>query len=284
MRLLKLCLALFAASAIAETSVWEVSDGERRLYIGGTMHLLSAADYPLPKAYGEAYRAAHTLVFEADVGQMSSPYWVGQMQNAIMLPAGQRLSDQLAPATWAAIEGYLATIGIPAASIQGLSPAGFVTVISVIALKNAGLEEIGIDSFYMEKAQAANKQTLFLEGIQEQLDFIAHMGEGQEDALILSTLDDISSIDELLQPMVDAWRDGDMQALDELGAAPMREDFPALYKMILVDRNRRWLPDLIALLATDPVEFVLVGALHLAGPDGVLRALQAQGYQVRQLP
>jgi hypothetical protein len=32
------------------------------------------------------------------------------------------------------------------------------------------------------------------------------------------------------------------------------------------------------------VEFVLVGALHLAGKDGVLAKLGARGYRITQLP
>ena len=35
--------------------------------------------------------------------------------------------------------------------------------------------------------------------------------------------------------------------------------------------------------ANAEVEFVLVGALHLSGPDGLLLQLEQRGYRIRQL-
>jgi uncharacterized protein YbaP (TraB family) len=37
------------------------------------------------------------------------------------------------------------------------------------------------------------------------------------------------------------------------------------------------------MLESPEIEFVLVGAAHLVGPDGLLAMLQAKGYQISQL-
>jgi uncharacterized protein YbaP (TraB family) len=37
------------------------------------------------------------------------------------------------------------------------------------------------------------------------------------------------------------------------------------------------------MLRNDEIEFVLVGAAHLVGGDGLLELLSEKGYQVRQL-
>lgn len=285
MRLLSILLLLCSTHlAAADTSVWKISLGDRHLYLGGTMHLLSEADYPLPAPFQRAYDASDVLIFEADVAAMAQPYWQQQMRDVILLPAGQQLSDRLQAETWQIVQRQLARIDIPVAAVQPLTPAGFVTTVSVIALRRAGLAAVGVDSHFLMRARYDGKPVLFLEDVQEQLDFLAAMGAGREDALVLSTLEDVVMIDKLLQPMVAAWRSGDMAALDELGAASMREQFPRVYEQLLVSRNHNWLAKIDAMLATDEVEYVLVGALHLAGVDGLLTALGERGYRVQQLP
>jgi uncharacterized protein YbaP (TraB family) len=52
---------------------------------------------------------------------------------------------------------------------------------------------------------------------------------------------------------------------------------------MLVDRNRDWLPKLEALFARRGRAFVVVGAAHLIGPDGLLAMLRARGYTVEQM-
>ena len=51
----------------------------------------------------------------------------------------------------------------------------------------------------------------------------------------------------------------------------------------MVERNNAWMPQIEALLTTEEVEFVLVGALHLVGDDGLLAQLSAKGYRVERL-
>ena len=45
------------APAFADSPVWRVTKGDHVLFIGGTVHLLTQADYPLPDAFEQAYLA-----------------------------------------------------------------------------------------------------------------------------------------------------------------------------------------------------------------------------------
>ena len=60
----------------------------------------------------------------------------------------------------------------------------------------------------------------------------------------------------------------------------MQEQMPQLYKLMLVERNQRWLPQLERLFASPGVELVVVGSAHLTGPDGLISQLIARGYRV----
>jgi len=52
---------------------------------------------------------------------------------------------------------------------------------------------------------------------------------------------------------------------------------------MLKDRNARWLPQIEAMLETEPTELVLVGLAHMAGSDGLIKLLTAKSYTVTQL-
>ena len=52
--------------------------------------------------------------------------------------------------------------------------------------------------------------------------------------------------------------------------------------ILLGDRNRNWIPLIIADANRQPTIFA-VGAGHLGGKDGVIRLLKAQGYTLKPL-
>ena len=62
-----------------------------------------------------------------------------------------------------------------------------------------------------------------------------------------------------------------------------RQKFPSLHQTLLIDRNHNWLPKIENLLETKEIEFVLFGAMHLYGDDGILQLLKNRGCKIRQL-
>jgi uncharacterized protein YbaP (TraB family) len=52
------------AAKNTKTSVWEISNGDNVLYIGGTIHILRESDYPLPSAFDTAFNDSEIIVFE----------------------------------------------------------------------------------------------------------------------------------------------------------------------------------------------------------------------------
>ena len=118
--------------------------------------------------------------------------------------------------------------------------------------------------------------------METQIAFIANMGAGQVDEMLIYTLADIERLPELMNSMKQAWRRGNLAELKAVGITPFKNEFPDIYQALIVDRNNAWLPKIEAMVKTSEVEFVLVGALHLAGDDGLLSQLVDRGYRVRQ--
>lgn len=80
--------------------------------------------------------------------------------------------------------------------------------------------------------------------------------------------------------MVGDWTRGDVEAIAKLENDEMKTKYPDLYDVLLVKRNAHF-ADTLAGMLKDPATgtvFVAVGAGHLAGPDSVLKMLEARGF------
>jgi uncharacterized protein YbaP (TraB family) len=65
----------------------------------------------------------------------------------------------------------------------------------------------------------------------------------------------------------------------------VRKQYPEMYARMNTARNDTWVPKLDALLkkpGTDDT-LVVVGTMHLLGPDGVIEKLKAKGYKVERV-
>jgi uncharacterized protein YbaP (TraB family) len=280
MRILILLCLIIPVQAISATSLWRVSKGDSELFIGGTVHVLGKGDYPLPKEFSQAYKKSQKLVLETDLNSMNKPEMQSQLLHGLMYSKGQSLKNNLKPATYNALQRYLNASNIPVNSVQQFKPALVMLTLVMTELQRLDLADAGVDAFFNQQALADGKPLGQLESMEKQLEMLENIGKGHEDELILSTLDDLKKLPREMNDLKAAWRSGDLAQLEALGITPLRKDYPALYQSVLVKRNASWLPQIEAFLQTPETELILIGALHLAGTEGVLAQLRQRGYKV----
>ena len=89
---------------------------------------------------------------------------------------------------------------------------------------------------------------------------------------------------ELLQ-FLEGDTDDVVKRLDTGMRAEMAAKSPQSYKLLDVDRNEAWLPQIEKRLggSTSDDTLVVVGALHLLGSDGLVEKLKAKGYKVERV-
>mgnify|MGYP001350447615 CR=1 FL=1 len=273
---------LFSCFSYAETSIWQVSNGKNTLYLGGTFHMLKPSDYPLPIEFENVYKKVNWLVFETDMDQLSSPEFQQKFLASMTLPTGQILADHLSAEAYAELIRYAANNQMDTAQLQRFKPQMIALIITLEELKKYGLTAEGVDNYFGNKAKADSKMVTKLESIDDQIRYISTMGANNESGLILQTIEDMEELPEVLNAMTTAWRSGDDNGLFENGIKPMLEDYPKIYQSLLVERNNNWMGKIEKLLAHPEEKFILVGALHLIGQDGLLQQLKNRGYQVQQ--
>jgi len=279
---------LLSLNSYAKSPVFKISNkGGDYVYIGGTIHLLSPNDYPLPLGFEQAFEDAKQVFFEVDSGDISSPETQAKMASVMMFQGGRTLESQLNKETYDALSAFLAERQLPISAFSRLTPAGVSLTLTLFELQRLGLgnPENGVDHFYQLKTEKIKtKSEGFLETIDEQIGFLESLNQVDSNVLIKSSLEDLASLQASWEEGLRAWRDGDMAAMNiALGGDKMKTQFPVIFKTLLTDRNNRWLGQITTMFETKDVELILVGAMHLVGEDGVIELLRQQGYAVEQL-
>lgn len=280
MRYLILLYLIMSSQAFAETSLWKISKGNSHLFIGGTIHVLSENDYPLPKEFERAYIQSKVVVFETDIAAMTKPEAQEQLFQRVKYKPGKTLKDDLNTETYKALLDYSSSVGLKIQTLKQFKPPMVMIMLLMAELQRLGIAETGVDHYFYKKAQREGKTLGELENVQMHLTIIENMGKGHEDEMILGTIDEMKELSLIMGKMKKAWRTGDIQQLEKIGITPMMTDYPSLYRQLLVSRNNAWVPKIEAMLATPEVELVLVGALHLVASEGVISKLRNKGYKV----
>ena len=273
---------LLPALVSGQTSLWRISDGNNQLYIGGTVHLLSQSDHPFPDEFEQAFREIDTLVLETDLDALMKPQAQIDMKERLTFQNGKTLKNAIRPKTYRALNRYCKANGLSLREMNLLKPSMVALTLTLTEMNRLGLADSGVDQFFLNKAKSSGKKITGLEAAETQIDALENMGKGQEDQLILSTLKDLKKAPQFMDGMKKAWRLGDLDELEKVGLKTLQTEFPQLDRSLLIDRNNAWIPKIKNLLNSPERELILVGALHLAGKDGVLAQLQKQGFSVER--
>ncbi len=277
-------LVLSSENASSKAPVWKVTKGEDFLYLGGTIHVLSAKDYPLPEAFELAYKTAEDIVFETDLKALEAPEVQEQLLNAMSYRDHRALSNVLDRGTYDKLDALLKSKGLPIAVFDSFTPAGAMMALTQYELQKLGLiGGEGVDMHFGRRAVGDGKDSVFLESFEEQLSFIRSMNNLDANLVVKSGIRDLNNLESYWAELLNAWRTGDLEQLEDIGIDEMKRDFPSLYQTILVRRNDNWFSEIENMILSEEVEFVLVGALHMAGEEGLVSRLKAAGYEVYQL-
>ena len=166
--------------------------------------------------------------------------------------------------------------------IQPMKPWMVMLMLEAVGLQSAGLDPtLGLDKHFYDRASSTGRRVVGLETAASQIDRFDQLPIATQEQMLRSALEEMDTEKENLRGLVAAWKTGDAAALERLLLAAFGSN-PAAYESLIVERNRNWMPRLDACLAHDESCFVVVGAAHLVGPQGLLVLLRQRGYRVEQ--
>ncbi len=279
-------LASIRAVSVADRGqpfLWKITGKAKRargtVWLSGSVHVGRPELYPMPPEIDGAYAASARLGVEMD---LSDPEIEARMGRELMqvgtLPEGQTLRD-LMPERYEELKAALWRLGIPMVFMDRQTPFIAAMTLSVAEMMRAGWSpDLGIDQHYLTRARADGKPIVELEGLDRQLAVFRDMPMDAQVAMLGGTLDMQGATDAWTAKAWEAIRMGDTEALMQLRAIDEPDDDPdyvAFDRALLGDRNRE-MSRLLSKHVREAADamFVIVGALHVPGDDGIVAELR----------
>ncbi len=281
--LLSLTHPLHAEPAGHPVTLWEVSGTSNSVYLLGSIHLLRPQDYPLPRVFDTAYKDAEVLIMEVDADGLDPIATQSAFIRYGVLQGNATLRKLMGETLYQKAHEAAEAVDIPLDMLNKTEPWYAAMTVEIMMLSRIGFDAtLGIEMHMMSKAEQDAKPIEGFETVEEQIQFLDNLSLPAQRAMLLSTLTEGAELDEMMDELIDAWRHGDVTRLEDnmLDELAKNEE---LNKVLVIDRNTRWVTRIEALLDDEDDYLIIVGALHLIGPHGVPRQLQDNGHVVRQL-
>lgn len=263
-------------------SFWRVEGENNTLWLFGSIHVLTEEHYPLAEPVESAFDDSAYLVVETDTVNLDPQVQQQLMVNTGMLPEGQTLQDKLGDqyeqaASLAEENGYSLE------QMQALKPWLAALIIQVTEFQKLGYTaEHGVDTYFLEKANEGPQSIVELESFRYQLNLFEELDPEIQRAFLMQTLEEIDQAEQQIDQLMSAWEDGELDGLEETLMADF-DDYPELRDRIITDRNHEWVEQLTGYLKDSEQDyFVVVGALHMVGDQGVVELLRDAGYTVER--
>lgn len=276
-------LSLWNINSYAQNNfIWEVKDdNNNKIYLLGSIHLARADLYPLSPVIMKAYDESSAIAVEINIKNINQM----ELMEKMMLADGVVLEDLVSEESYLLIKEYFDKNSLPEILYQKLKPSAAVTLLTQLELINGGFSaEEGIDVFFINKAEERGIDILELESVEFQLQMF-ELFDKYSDAYISYSIEQMKSSTEQVEKMFDAWKKGHAEKMYELiNTGNEHPDFDKIMTALLDDRNIGMAEKAEHFLSEGKTVFMIVGAAHLIGDEGIINILEQKGkYQIRQL-
>jgi uncharacterized protein len=267
----------------AQPALWAVRDADSTLYLYGTIHM---------RKQGAAWGGPAAEAALAEAQEVWTEVEVDPTREEAVRPLVARygfdttrsLSAQLSPERAAQLKEVVTGLGLPMQNVEAMKPWLASLTLSVLPMLKAGYDpKAGVDQSIDRAAEALDKRMRWFESSEEQIQFLSGFDQALQIQMLEDTLDEAGEGPAMLADMERAWEVGDDAKLADEMVAELRTEFPQLYDVLLARRNAAWTEVLSKELEGAGVDFVAVGAAHLAGPDSVQAMLRKRGYTVTRV-
>lgn len=271
-----------ALHAQEKSFLWKVSKNEKNVFLLGSIHYLKKENFPLRKSILDALDRSKRLVLEIDLNSASA----GSAQRLTVEKAlyrdGATLPQNIEQETYRLAAQRAAQLGIDMQVLNPMKPWFVALTMMAIKFQQLGLDPtLGVDRYLAARAKDGGIPTSGLETLEFQITLLDQLSKRDQELMLRETVAELDLLDQNFNQIVQSWLKGDGASLEVLLLASMRE-YPDLYQKIIVDRNRRWLPQIEKMIAQGDDAMVVVGAAHLVGQDGVIEMLKFRGYNLEQ--
>jgi len=270
----------WTAPAWAKPPVWVAHGDQATVVMFGSVHILpSKLDWE-PQALKDALSDADELWFEVpiDPGELLDTARMALAKG--LLPPNESLSallpDDAARVTLArAADG----LNVPMFQLERLRPwLAELTLAQAAYAREGATADQGVERQLADAAPKAERHAF--ETAEQQIEMFAGGALPDQVASLMDTIREIRDDPDAYSRLTRDWMASDLKGIDKDGLQPMRKTSPALFKVLLTDRNAAWRETLLKRLRGKGKIVVVVGVGHLIGPGGLPQLLRESGVRV----
>jgi uncharacterized protein len=280
-----------AEQAFPRCCVWQVTNAKAPFYLVGSVHTLTKKDYPLPVAYEIALKDSRRFLFEFDPTRHAE--FESKFAAAAKYPRGQDIRSKVHPELLAWLRQNVIAVDVDPRHRKKSEVREFDSgleykpwwIAQHLVEKNSNAKVStarGLDNYFVDRAQQMRKEIGGLESVDEHVAVLGGLSDRDGETILRNALTQPKNGPTELNRMLKAWRNGDVDALWS-GDAQFRKEAPSIAARFVDDRNRKWVPRIVAELETGKPTAIVAGALHFAGPNSVIKLLEKRGYKIEQL-
>ena len=252
-------------------------DGRPTSYLVGTMHSEDERVTALLAEFAPLIDQVDVVAVEM-VPDAVAMLAVGA---ATLLPADQSLRRLIGDAQFAALSRAASDLGLPVEILDRLKPWAAAVTLGLPQSRTGRFLDMEI---YL-RALARERRIVGLETPAEQLAVFDAMALEVQLALLDEMVKNADQVPKQLEELTSVYLEGDLERIDRVARAQYQglpESVARWFnEQLLERRNARMLDRLSALLAETSV-LVAVGAMHLAGDDGLVEGIRGLGYRVER--
>ena len=256
------------------------SSNHEAFYLAGSIHVLRPSDQPIPNEFYEALNQSDLLIIEADLSDREMSY---SILSKGVYPNDSSLLDVIPKKLANRIIEYCNSSMLRAFPYMNFKPGLLDAFMEAMVLQDNGFNSLGVEQILLDY-NAENRQiTLhYLESIEEQILMISRLGSKRPKKYLKKSLRKGLNIEASIDATVAAWKTGNSRFFNRSVRALSRQS-ASDYNLILTDRNKSWIEhDILPLVQEGFTPFIVVGAMHLYGRDGLIKSLRKKDFIISE--
>jgi uncharacterized protein len=286
----------YAPTTAENFLLWKISGQglQAPSYLFGTIHMIPAENYLLSEPTQKAFDKSNRIAFEIDTEDMMNPAAMMGLMSKMYMNNDTSLADLLPAEDYQLVADHFDEIGLPMVFMGRIKPM-FLTVLAGEGMQNAkpgagGMGAMmgeGIKSYELElteRAKTQEKPIVGLETAEFQMSLFDSIPYTAQAQMLLEAIkseqdDSDDATDTTMDKMIELYTTQDIVGMQGLMDDDSAGGMGGYEDLLLLQRNRNWIPVMQGLMAKETV-FFAVGAGHLAGEEGVIALLRKAGYTV----
>ena len=260
-----------AQSADNGNVFWQVKSKSATVYLLGSIHIAREDAYPLDPVIENAFSASDYLAVECDISKVDQ----AEAIKMAFYNDGTTLKDHVSKQWYDTLMVNLEREGLPAESFIMMKPFFVVTMIMVNKMELESFSaSLGIDKHFLNNK--GRKPVLEVESVKEQLAIIDGFTTAQNDMFIKYSFLEGTISGDNFNELYNIWKEGNIKKLEEemIGIYDKYPGIGDIFHILLDKRNINMVKKIEEYLSSTGTYFVVVGAAHLIGSNGIVGMLE----------